>query len=787
MRRPRCHPQVVLCLCFCLLWLGTAQEPAPDSNPPHGASPAAPKINLQADQFQGSIAGKVVAEGNVVVSYGDVELRCDSVAVNRKSADFEASGNITLVRGDMTWKGETISGNLKDKTFCLGLQKAKIEPWYLRARDGCRNKRGVYSVEGAELSTCDHLFQDRFPHWLVKVSRATIDDENWCDARHVSIWIMGVPIFYLPRLVWDLDWHWPFELNVGHDSDWGVWGYIGYSWPFRRLQRNLELTVFAETREKRGQAGGIKGKFRTDRLAGNYLLYGMYDHEPLSDQTIDDIRYNNRFETEEHRFRGRLFTRYDLLDDVAARTRVDGRSDPDMLFEFFRPEYNRDPEPSSYLDLAHQSAGYELSLNYRGRINDFETTVERQPELRLELARRELGRTSIYYQSTTTAGRYRMNFREYDLARNDGVEDQSDYAAFRADTIHMFYRPARLGWLNLVPRIGGRGTYYSDSSEWAVTDNELNENIAADNRRGRASTTTPVNNYGDDGGERVRWAVEGGVEMSFKAHRTWADFSNNWLDWQGLRHVMEPYLNYTTISQPSEEKEFLYFFDGADRLDDVNFIRLGLRQELLTRRGEARKIHEILSWELYVDYFFEPEAGRAAGGDLGSILSFEPIPELAVNAETLIDTDSGDVNVIKGGARVGRRKGLHASIDYLYRNAYAERYLESFGSDLTRVFSSGVLPVTQTEHHGLTVNLSVPIGDGLKFSAKHYYDLEEDVDELVRQRYALTKDLHCWTGEIFFSRNDDVDMLGLTFYLKAFPQTKFTFEETVDEGEDDDE
>ena len=61
-----------------------------------------------------------------------------------------------------------------------------------------------------------------------------------------------------------------------------------------------------------------------------------------------------------------------------------------------------------------------------------------------------------------------------------------------------------------------------------------------------------------------------------------------------------------------------------------------------------------------------------------------------------------------------------------------------------------------------------------------------DGEELVRQRYAIRKSLHCWEGEIFFSRNNDVDMYGVTFYLKAFPGTKLTFEEEVSDGGEDD-
>ena len=52
-----------------------------------------------------------------------------------------------------------------------------------------------------------------------------------------------------------------------------------------------------------------------------------------------------------------------------------------------------------------------------------------------------------------------------------------DYDAFRADSFHQFLYPnTYFGWLSVVPRVGFRATYYSDTRDLANVVQQANPN-----------------------------------------------------------------------------------------------------------------------------------------------------------------------------------------------------------------------------------------------------------------------------------------------------------------------
>ena len=53
-------------------------------------------------------------------------------------------------------------------------------------------------------------------------------------------------------------------------------------------------------------------------------------------------------------------------------------------------------------------------------------------------------------------------------------------------------------------------------------------------------------------------AAEAGIELSYQCYRTWHDLRNDSLGVDGLRHIVQPYLNYTYMPEPNQDKENLY-------------------------------------------------------------------------------------------------------------------------------------------------------------------------------------------------------------------------------------
>ena len=96
------------------------------------------------------------------------------------------------------------------------------------------------------------------------------------------------------------------------------------------------------------------------------------------------------------------------------------------------------------------------------QLNSFFETTERLPEIDFDLKRQPLGNTGIFYEGETSAAELNRNF-----PTGSAYED---YSAFRIDCFHQLtYPKTYFGWLSIVPRVGFRETYYSQTRDLGTT------------------------------------------------------------------------------------------------------------------------------------------------------------------------------------------------------------------------------------------------------------------------------------------------------------------------------
>jgi len=128
----------------------------------------------------------------------------------------------------------------------------------------------------------------------------------------------------------------------------------------------------------------------------------------------------------------------------------------------------------------------------------------------------QLGASPLYYEGENSASYLRHRF---------AYDQQPSYERFRADTFHQVLLPHTFfGWLNVTPRAGGRFTYYSRrKATWPPSPASA-----------AASSTT-------------------GAEVSSKLSRVWSGAHSRLFEAQGLRHILEPSVNYVFVPSPSVE------------------------------------------------------------------------------------------------------------------------------------------------------------------------------------------------------------------------------------------
>src|SRR5947208_3889117 len=127
------------------------------------------------------------------------------------------------------------------------------------------------------------------------------------------------------------------------------------------------------------------------------------------------------------------------------------------------------------------------------------------------------------------------------------------------------------------------------------------------------------------GGNKLRTVFNGGVESSFKITRTWEGAQSSALGLDGLKHVIQPFANFSwvssNISDPAEILQFDRYrgstqllpidfpqFTSVDSIDVWTILRCGVRNLHLHRR-----VDRTVSWmdrALSMNEYFENQINR---------------------------------------------------------------------------------------------------------------------------------------------------------------------------------
>lgn len=760
-----------------LVWAMTA-IPCQGADEVQAAAVGKEPLDVSADNIEfNPETGWAVAHGSatkkVHISYQGMELEADEVRLNQQTKDVAARGGVVFADGDRVWKGEEISGNFATRTFSCGVFDLKAGVWYGHAEGGERLQDGRSAVTRPQVSTCDL----EHPHYSISAKRI-VYYPNGKFRAYSTVWRVGdVPVFYWPLLLGDTQSNGGnLEIKPGYSSDWGAYLLLSRSY---RLGDYGRTKFMLDLRSKNGIAVGNQTRLKLARSETDFLVYGMYDMD--APETADG--YNRRFATEDTRFRLSLYERLDVSSDAVVRGQINYLSDIDMFEDWFKKEYDANPQPYSYLDWTWNADTFNLSVSARPQLNDFYTVVEQMPEVHFLFPRQQVLGLPLYLQSDLTFGHYEMSWRQFDQPLLPGTEplNAESYESWRANWVNNLYAPFSLGEFQFVPRAGFQAVWYSDSSDAKLTDPMLGALIAHDNTNQSYYPYSSLSEYDSDGSGTTNFAGELGLEVSTKLYRSWNDYKNGTLGLDGLRHVVQPYANFTFVSDPSEDRENLYFFDQNDRLQEMNFLRVGADQRLQTRRHG--KIYTFARMQTYADFHFkkqkyyspdatvsatEPDAEHGTLGDLGNRIEVHPRDGLDFWNTVVFDMDEGELNRAELGMGIGQDERRRFTLAYIFRNDYVPRSLYSMGSSLLDFTGENNLYAQPYEEaQWLKAELTLPINAKTTGRLTLAYDFVDG--EVARESLEIIRDLHCWMGSVAVGQDNGDFFVSVMLYLKAFP------------------
>jgi len=307
----------------------------------------------------------------------------------------------------------------------------------------------------------------------------------------------------------------------------------------------------------------------------------------------------------------------------------------------------------------------------------------------------------------------------------------------RFHTYHELLYPKTIGgWLNVTPRIGLGFQSYSD-----------------------------VDGAGDPGSDS-RPLIHAGLDASFKFSKVYPNVQSTRFGIDGIRHVVRPYANYSFLSADELEDGFpkidrfvpttrlrsldIPRFTTIDDLQDWNILRLGVRNNLFTRRNERN--YDWMGLNTFFDVFGEDPEFDRSHSNLFNEFYWRPLPWLRYDLDSQVPIGSGDFEFTE----INNRLSFQPTKNWQFGLGHQLLQDHPFFEDSSLV----------------TLNTYSRLNENWGFGMIQRYEIDDSTLEV--QQYSLHRDLTSWTASLgaLFRDNRGDQEFGIIFSLtlKAFPQ-----------------
>lgn len=690
--------------------------------------------------------GVAYAQDNVAIHVGDTDIYADSAQYSPEKKEIFVDGNVRIYRGISIFIGDRAVYNIETKEIKAAELRTARDAYFVTGENITTISQGAFRITHGSLTTHD----SSHPDFQLRAHTIRFYQDDRIVFQNVTFYVGKVPIFWWPYLYQSLDDEFSFLITPAYLSSWGpsLLGRINFP-----LTDHIKATLRLDYRVRRGAAIGFDSEIKygkNDASAARLRTYFLQDQNPEINRTSTP-----RGNLGSSRYRISLEDRTVLTEDIYAMTNLTKLSDPFVLQDFFQSEFTADPQPDNVLALTQVKQNYTLTADLRFQANDFYETTERLPEIALDIKRHALFDSPIFYESETSTANLRRRF-----ADESGLQN---YGSWRFDTFHqLLYPNTYFGWLSLVPRVGVRGTYYSVTRDLGRTVFSPNSDpLVPDFILPEPTLAQPL----AEGDGEFRGVLNTGLEASFKISRTWETAQSRAFGLDGLRHIIQPFTNFSYVAttgtdpaqilqfdryQPSTQLRPIDFpqFTAIDSIDNFTIWRLGVRQRLQTRRDDST-----INWmelETYVDVNFDNPYDKTPYSNLFNKFHFAPLPWASLDVNTQVPAfDKGFTEV---NTNVNFQPTAATSL------TVGHRYLKGnpFFPDSSHYVVGGYYR----------------LNDNWGFGAQEQYEATTKI--LEEQRYSVYRDLTSWVASFgaIIRDNGGVKEYGvlLTFTLKALPK-----------------
>ena len=722
-------------------------------------------IEITATGGTNYVNGVAVARENVAIHIGDTDIYADEATYNPETKVVHVQGNVRIYRGVELYVGDSGTYNTETRQINADKLNTANYPFFLNGSRLSTISDDAKLVQKGSFTTHDA----ENPDFQIRATTVRIYDSDRIVLKNATFYVGRIPIFYWPYLYQSLDESFSFVISPAYMTSWGPTLLGRVTFP---ITEDIRGSVRLDYRFRRGVAFGFSPDIKYGKKNSSFAKIRTYfadDVNPTLNRTSLP-----RDAVPRQRYRVSIEDRTNFGKDWTGFANVTKLSDPYILQDFFPAEFRINPEPDNVVAVNKYNPYYTLSGFTRFQLNNFFEATERLPEIALDIKRQPLFGSAITYEGEASFASLHRNFAEgARLNRPPSFPLLQDYDTLRFDTFHQFLYPRTyFGWLSIVPRAGFRGTYYSDTRSLANVPLNPNPNpLLPDFLIDPPNELQPI----IPGADRFRSLFNTGVEASFKLSRTWERAQSRAIGLDGLRHIIQPFMNYSFLTgndlnpaellqfdryQPSTRLRPIDFpqFTSIDTIDNWSIARLGVRNRLQTRRDDST-----INWvelENYFDINFDNPFDKNTYSNLYNNFRFNPVPWASFGVGSQVPLRTSGFTEVNTDVRFQPipRMALNFGHRFLTNNPFfADSSLYFYG-------------------------LYYRVDDNWAVGGAARYEATTGI--LEEQRYTIYRDLTSWIMSVggVIRDNGGVRDYGVlvSFTLKALP--KFSFDFNYDPG-----
>jgi hypothetical protein len=454
-----------------------------------------------------------------------------------------AEGDLMMEYGDRAFVGRRLEYNFVTKTGTLWDGKTYVDLWFLGGEKIQLTDDGSYYIYSAYITTCES--QDNT--WDLHAKAVKITKEHLLSAKNIRFRFVKMPIFWIPNFKSNLKFFKdpPVRYKLIWDKGLGPRVTMRYR-VFSWEHFNLYFRL--DYRIKRGFGGAVESDYQTQdkRTIFRTRSYGAHDKSWPDEHTNKRYRFQGHYQTQTKNEKTFVHLTYDKL------------SDEKMPGDFRSDDFEVNTQKRTRLLVSHHENRVLTSLSFQPRINRFQSLNQELPYVTANVRPFGIGKSGIIVENFFNAG-----YLDYVFA-TDLSRFLSSTHAGRIETKNTIYRPIPIRHFTVTPNIGFIGIYYTNNPQHRQIGQAL---------------------------------LSYGCEANTRLYRPFGH----------LKHMIEPYLNFQGLSNPTAKLNRHYIFNIDDGYNRLNLLRIGVRNVLFSSKQSSFLppfVADIYTYGLFDDHTY---------------------------------------------------------------------------------------------------------------------------------------------------------------------------------------